>query len=693
MKGTVHYRKEGDVAILTVDNPPVNPLSAGVRQGLNDNVRQALQDDGVVGIVLTGAGRAFIAGADISEFGGASEGPGLHEVLREMEVSSKPIVAAINGVALGGGLEVALCCNYRVGCDATQVGLPEVNLGLLPGGGGTQRLPRLVGAEAAIQFMLSAQHIAAKDALALGILDEVAEGDVVSSAIALARKHAGGELQVVRNMTGSLDSDRERKDEILSKAYALAEKTRREQFAPTQIIKCVEAALTVDDFDEGLKREGELFVECLQHPQREAMIHVFFSERQVARIPDVDKSTPVHSVHQAAVIGAGTMGGGIAMNFANAGIPVILVEQDKDNLERGVGVIRKNYEIQVKRGRMSQQALDRCMSLITPTVNNQDIANADLVVEAVYENLELKCEIFAELDKICKPETILASNTSYLNIDAMAEATSRPSQVCGMHFFSPANVMRLLEVVRGEASSPSTLATAMAVGRKMRKVAVLAGNCDGFIGNRMLSGYTGQGTRIMYEGAMPWQIDKALYEFGMPMGIMQMSDLVGLDLGWRARKMAGGSNNPMTTVVDELCERGDFGQKTGKGFYIYDPETRERKPNPEVEQIIKEASEKLGITRRDFTDEEIVKRCIYPLINEGAKVLEEGIALRALDIDIVYINGYGFPVWRGGPMHYANSIGLDKVLADMRELHAEYGSTYEPAPLLVKLGESGGKFE
>ena len=656
MKGTVNYELRGDIAVLEVDNPPVNPLSSGVRVGLCDQFDKANSDENVRGIVLKGEGNAFIAGADISEFGQKMEGPDLHTALKNIEYSEKPVVAAINGPALGGGLETALCCNYRIATEKSIVGLPEVNLGLLPGAGGTQRLPRIVGPSQALKIMLSGVPVPAKKALDQGILDSISTGDLVEDAISFLHKKLDEttEHPKVRDLNEKLVEARGNEN-VMAEAKALASKSRKGQFAPGQIIKCVEAAIEEDDFDAGMKKESDLFLECLLHPQREAMIHIFFGERTAGKILDVPKDTETQKIGSAGVVGSGTMGGGIAMNFANAGIPVIVLDQDEKNLERGIGVIEKNYQMMVDRGRLSQEMKDGVMSLITPSLNYEDLGDCDIVVEAVYENLELKQEIFKKLDDVVKGDAILASNTSGLDIDAISSVTERPEKVVGTHFFSPANIMRLLEIVRGEKTSKETLATIMKLGKIIKKAAVMSLNAPGFIGNRMLFGYTQQANMLLLEGALPNQVDTALESFGMNMGPFRMMDLVGLDLGWRARKLAK-LETPLTNkIADALCEQERFGQKNGKGFYNYSDGSRAPNPAPENEEIYVKVAEDNGFTRRDISDEEIVDRCILGLVNEGAKILEEGVAQRSSDMDIVYINGYGFPIWRGGPMFYANS--------------------------------------
>ena len=692
MKGTVLYEVRDDVAVLTVDNPPVNPLSDGVRTGLYESLVKAEENSDVKGVVLTGNGRAFIAGADISEFGGNVEGISLNEVFSKLENCQKPVVAAINGIALGGGLETALCCNYRIADNKAFVGLPEVNLGLLPGGGGTQRLPRLAGPAEALKMMLTGAHVPAKKALDLGIVDKVSD-DVVTESIAFIREMASNSEQhpKVRDKNEKMFEARGN-DKVLIEANAMAAKGRKGQFAPGQIIKCVEAAINLDDFDEGLKKEGEYFLECLLHPQREAMIHIFFGERAASKISDVPKETKIMDIKKAGIIGSGTMGGGIAMCFANAGIPVHIIDQDEDNLKRGVSVIEKNYEFMVNRGRLTAEQKDSVFGLVSSSLDYKDVADCDIVIEAVYENLELKHKIFKSLDEHVKPGAILASNTSGLDVDSIAAVTNRPELVVGTHFFSPANIMRLLEVVRGVQTSDETLASVMAIGKKLKKAAVVSLNAPGFIGNRMLFGYTAQANMLLLEGALPHQIDQALESFGLNMGPFRMMDLVGLDLGWRARKL-GGKESPLHAKIgDELCEQNRFGQKSNAGYYNYSEGSRAPNPAPENEKTYEKISSENGFTRRDISDEEIVDRCILALINEGADILSEGVAQRAADIDVVYINGYGFPIWRGGPMHHANAMGIDKVVEKLNKYREITGNdVYKPSEMLVKLAESGAK--
>ena len=692
MKGTVLYEVQENVAILTVDNPPVNPLSDGVRTGLYECITKAEDDDSIDAVVLTGNGRAFIAGADISEFGGNVEGISLNDVFKKLEFCKKPIVAAINGIALGGGLETALCCNYRIASKTAFVGLPEVNLGLLPGGGGTQRLPRLAGPAEALKMMLTGSHVSAKQALDLGIIDNIAEDIVTESIEFIKEKAKSTEIHPkVRDFNEKMIEARGN-DTVLLEAQAMAAKGRKGQFAPGQIIKCVEAAINIDDFDEGLKKEGDYFLECLVHPQREAMIHIFFGERAASKISDVPKDTKIMDIKKAGIIGSGTMGGGIAMCFANAGIPVHIIDQDQENLDRGISVIEKNYDFMVNRGRLTSEQKESIFGSISTGLDYKDLSNCDIVIEAVYENLELKHEIFKSLDEIVKEGAILASNTSGLDIDSIASVTNRPELVVGTHFFSPANIMRLLEVVRGKQTSNETLATVMAIGKKLRKAAVVSLNAPGFIGNRMLFRYTAQANMLLLEGALPHQVDQALESFGLNMGPFRMMDLVGLDLGWRARKLSGKESPLHAKIGDELCEQNRYGQKSKAGYYNYSEGSRAPNPAPENEKTYKKISSENGFTRREISDEEIVDRCILALINEGADILSEGVAQRAADIDVVYINGYGFPIWRGGPMHHANAMGLDKVIEKLEKYREITGNdVYKPSDMLLKLAKEGGK--
>ena len=605
------------------------------------------------------------------------------------------VVAALHGTALGGGLEVALGCHYRCAVGSAQVGFPEVKLGLLPGAGGTQRLPRLIGVEPALPIIAGGDPLPASKAQALGIIDEIVAGDLRDGAVAFAARlvaerrplrkisASDGKVLTARSTPGLFDAFR-----------GSIERQARGYFAPFRCVEAVRAAVTLP-FAEGLRRERELFLECMQSPQSRAQIHAFFAEREVTKIPDVPKETPTQPIMTAAVIGAGTMGGGIAMNFANAGIPVQVVEAAQTALDRGIEVIRNNYAATVEKGRLTQADMDRRLALIHGTLAWDAVADADIVIEAVFEEMGVKKEVFARLDRICKPSAILATNTSTLDVDEIATATARPEKVIGTHFFSPANVMRLLEVVRGAKSSKETIATVAELARRIRKVWVLAGNCDGFIGNRMLAGYLREAAFLVEEGASPEQVDKVIYDFGFPMGPFAMSDLAGLDVGWRIRK-GKAATRPTTQryspVADRLCERGRFGQKTGAGWFRYAPGSRTPRPDPEVEALIVASARAQGIERRAVSDDEILERCIYPLINEGARILEEGIALRPSDIDIIYIYGYGFPPYRGGPMYYADTLGLKRVYDDIAAYHRAHGEFWQPAPLLTRLAEEGKGF-
>ncbi len=690
MPGAVEFSKHGAVGVITVKNPPVNALSAAVRDGLMDGIRQGVADDAVKAMVIVGDARTFIAGADIREFGKPPSGTPLQEVNVAIEDSPKPVVAAIHGTALGGGLEVALCCHYRYAVPKALVGLPEVKLGLIPGAGGTLRLPRLAGVEQALDLIVTGRFVPAPKAKDLGVVDEVGD-ELVAGAVAYAERLAAenAPLRRVRDLPCEADAA------VFDAYRKKIQRSARGFKAPWACIDAVEAAATLP-FDEGLAKERELFVACHDSPESAAQRHVFFAEREISRIPDVPKDTPQKDIAKVAVIGAGTMGGGISMNYLNAGIPVTILEADPKALDRGVSIIHRNYQNTVSKGRLSEQAMEQRMALLSPTTDYADIADADLVIEAVFEEMEIKKEVFKKLDDTVKADAVLASNTSTLDIDQMAAATKRPDQVIGMHFFSPANVMRLLEVVRGKDSSPSTIATAMGSGRKIGKVSVLVGNCHGFVGNRMLHGYTGEAAFLLEEGALPYQVDKVIYDFGLPMGPFQMGDLAGLDVGWRIRKARAAerpSNQPYSgTIADRICEMDRYGQKTQGGYYDYKEGDRTPLRNAEVEALIVQVSEEKGIARREISDEEILKRCLYPLVNIGAQILDEGMALRASDIDIIYINGYGFPAYRGGPMFWADQIGLASVLEDIKRYHAEIGERWAPAPLLEKLVAEGKSF-
>jgi len=685
---SVLYATRNSIAILTINNPPVNAASQGVRQGLIEGIKRAAADPAVTALVIVGGGRTFIAGADIREFGKPMADPQLSTVLTEIEACPKPVVAAIHGTALGGGLEVALTCHWRVAVPSAQVGLPEVKLGILPGAGGTQRLPRLVGPQMALEMITTGNPIPAKKALEAGVVDHVADGEPTDVGVAFA------ERVVAEKRPVSLVSRRsDRVSNIDPKLFADFRKgmERRAKgfFAPWRCVDAVEAACTLP-FDEGIQRERELFMQCMDSPQRSAQIHAFFAEREAGKIPGLPADVKPKPIRTAAVLGAGTMGGGIAMNFANAGIPVKILEVSQEALSRGLGLIEKNYATSVQRGSMKQEAMDRAMKLISGTQQYEDIGDADIVVEAVFEEMSVKKDVFARLDKVMKPGAVLASNTSTLDIDEIASATKRPQDVVGTHFFSPANVMKLLENVRGKASSPETIATVMQLGKTLRKVPVLAGNCDGFIGNRMLHGYLREAGFLLEEGATPQQVDRALEAFGLAMGPFRMTDLAGIDVGWRIRKGKAHlrpKDERYSPVADRLAEMGRYGQKTGAGYYKY--EGRDPVPDPVVDEIIATSAREQGITRRTISDEEIVQRCMYPLVNEGALILEEGIAIRSSDIDITYLFGYGFPAYRGGPMFWAEQTGLDRVLATIREFEKVHGKHWKPAPLLVKCAEAG----
>jgi len=681
------FSVEGDVGVVTLNSPPVNALSAVVREGLKGAFEAAIADPAVKAIVLICDGKTFIAGADITEFGKAMTGPSLQDVQNVIENAPKPVVAAIHGTALGGGLEVALVAHYRVAVPSAKAGLPEVNIGLLPGAGGTQRLPRIVGVEKALEMVTSGQHVPAKAAHAMGLFDElVEEGKLREGAIDFARKIVAENrpLNKVRELNDKVEAARG-KPEIFEAFRKANAKKFRGFMAPENNIKCVEAAVNLP-FDEGLKEERRLFMELMTGTQSAAQRYVFFAERQAAKIPDVPDDTPTIPVKKVGVIGAGTMGGGIAMNFLNAGIPVTIIEAKKENLERGVGVIRKNYENTAKKGRLTQDDVEKRMALLTPSMEMEALADCDMIIEAVFELMEIKKEVFAKLDKIAKPGAILATNTSYLDVNEIAAVTSRPESVIGTHFFSPANVMRLLELVRGDKTSKEVIATCMKLSKAIGKVPVLVGVCYGFVGNRMLAQRQREAQKLILEGAMPWDVDRVLYEFGLPMGPFAMSDLAGLDIGWDPSKTSS------STVREVLCEMDRRGQKNGKGFYDYD-ENRNASPSPVVEQVIRDFAEKRQIQRRTITDQEILERCLYPMVNEGAKILEEGKAIRASDIDIVWINGYGWPVYRGGPMFWGELVGLDKILAKMKEFHAELGDDFKPSALLERLVAEGKGFK
>ena len=694
MTDAVLRSTQGRIGILTVNNPPVNALAAGVRDGIKDGVEAFGKDANIDAIVLIGGGRTFIAGADIREFGKPPKGANLNDVIATMENCPKIVVAALHGTPLGGGLETALGAHYRVSLASTRVGLPEVHLGLLPGAGGTQRLPRLTGAKYALDAIISGRHIPAPEAKSKGIVDAIVEGDLLAGAVAHAQMLVAQKapLRRVRDLKVTLESP----DLFKETEKAIARRARGFK-APWSIIKCVQAAVELP-FDEGIKRERELFVELLTSPESAAQRYYFFAEREAAKVLDVPADTPQREIKTAGIVGAGTMGGGIAMNFANAGIPVTLLEVKQDALDRGLKTIRTNYENTAKRGGMKAEDVDKRMALIKPTLTYDDLKDADVIIEAVFETMEVKEGVFKKLDEVAKPGAVLATNTSGLDVNQIATYTKRPGDVIGMHFFSPANVMKLLENVRGKATQKDVIATVMSLSKKIGKIPVLVGVCEGFVGNRMLRQRGIQSAYMMEEGALPQQIDKVIYDFGFPMGPFAMSDLAGNDVGWRIRqgKKEKEQRNVRYTgyVADAICELGRFGQKTGAGYFKYNLPDRTPIPDPEVEKIIEETSKKLGITRRAISDQEILERCLYPMVNEGAKILAEGMAQRSLDIDVIWVNGYGWPVYRGGPMWWAdNVVGLKAIHDALLKYRDASGDPFwEPAPLLKKLVQEDKKF-
>jgi 3-hydroxyacyl-CoA dehydrogenase len=700
MSDLVKLTRDGDVDVVTIDNPPVNALSPEVIEGIAAAVQSLRQDGAVKAIVLAGAGRTFSGGADIKEFGKLTSGKksldvGFHPMLAALEDSPKPVVCAIHGTAFGGGLEMAMACHYRVATPDAQVGQPEVKIGLIPGAGGTQRLPRLAGVAKAAEMCAGGEPVRAADALAAGILDKLIDGDLLTGAVAFAREVAarGGPPRKTRDLTAKL-GDAAANAPVLAFVREQVKKKARGMIAPFKAVEAIEAAVTLP-FDEGIRREAELFRECLFSDQSKALIHVFFAEREVAKVPGIAKDTPRLPIKKAAVVGAGTMGGGIAMTYANAGIPVLLKEVGQEALDRGLATIRKNYATTVQKGRLTQAQADERLARIEPTLSYDRFADADIVVEAVFEGMALKKQVFAELDKVARPDAILASNTSTLNIDEIASATTRPRQVIGHHFFSPANVMKLLEIVRGKQSSPEVIATSMELAKRLGKVGVLVGNCRAFVGNRMFDPYIREAQFLVEEGAKIEEVDAALTAFGMAMGPLAVLDLAGLDVGWRIRKEGGFAQPPGRRAFqaeDRLCEMGHFGQKTGAGWYRYEGGLRTPSPNPEAARLAEEAARQSGITRRTISPDEIVERTVYALVNEGARILEEGIALRAGDIDVVYVYGYGFPPHRGGPMWYADTVGLKKVHDRVRQFEEQHGASWAPAPLLAQLAAAGKTF-
>lgn len=675
------------VAVVRIDNPPVNALSRGVRDGLFGAITQADADEAAAAILIICEGRTYIAGADIKEFGKPQEGTSLFIVQEVIEGASKPVISTIHGTALGGGLEVALTCHYRVAVASAKFGLPEVHLGILPGAGGTQRLPRVVGVEPAMEMMVSGKPVNAKFALANGLIDEIVD-DLFEGGMAFAKKVVaeGGPLVKVRDNNEKLEEAKQDAELFDRFRKKIARKTRGFD-SPEAIIQCVEDTLT-KSFDEGILAERERFMKLITGAKSEAQRYYFFSERLANKIPDVPKDTPTIPIKKVGMIGAGTMGGGISMNFISRGIPVTIVEHKQEALDRGLAVVRKNYMRGVKSGRTTEEKVDEMMSLFTPSLNLEDLADCDLIIEAVFELMDIKKEVFTKLDEIAKDGAILATNSSALDVNEIASVTKRPEWVLGTHFFSPANIMRLLEVVRADKTSKTVLATIMGLSKFLGKVPVVSGVCPGFIGNRMLFQRGYQTNKLILDGAMPWDVDRVVYDFGLPMGPFAMSDLAGLDIGWDPRTSKG------ETIRDRLCEMDRRGQKTGAGFYNYDPETRAKSPDKDVEDLILEFSEKQGIVRREFSDEEILQRCTYSMINEGAKILDEGMSQRPSDIDVVWVNGYGWPTYRGGPMHYADTIGLENILATLKQFQEqEQDDFWQPSPLIERLVADGKGFK
>jgi 3-hydroxyacyl-CoA dehydrogenase len=697
MSDLIQLTKDNGIAVITINNPPVNALSPGVPEGIAEAIEQIGKDASIKAAVLIGGGRTFVAGADIKEFGKLTSGKGgggmdLPALLLRIEDCRKPVVVAIHGTAFGGGLELAMAGHYRVIAPGSQVGQPEVKLGIIPGAAGTQRLPRLAGVAKAVEMCAEGNPVKAEDAVKAGIVDRMIEGDLLAGAVAFAREVAEKPARKTRERNEKLGTP-EQNAPIFAAARETARKKQRNMAAPLAAIDAIEASVKLP-FDEGCQYERKLFMECLISSQSKSLIHVFFGEREVAKIPDIPKDTTIIPVNSVAVVGAGTMGGGIAMVFANAGIPVLLKEADQAALDRGLANIQKNYASSVKRGRFTQQFVDERLKLIQPTLSYESFSNVDMVVEAVFEGMALKKQVFGELDRICKPGAILASNTSTLSIDEIAATTTRPEFVIGTHFFSPANVMKLLEIVRGKATSKEVIATCMQLSKKLGKIGVLVGNCRGFVGNRMFHGYVRESVFLVEEGASVEAVDAALYDFGMAMGPLAVGDLAGLDVGWRIRKEYRHLEKPgvrQAFAGDQLCELGRYGQKTNAGWYKYD-ENRRAISDPEVATLVRKWAGEAGIKQRPIAANEIVDRCVYALVNEGARILEEGYALRAVDIDIIYLNGYGFPAYRGGPMWYADTVGLKKVYDRICEFHKQHGELWEPAPLLKQLAEQGKSF-
>ncbi|MEZ5810122.1 MAG: 3-hydroxyacyl-CoA dehydrogenase NAD-binding domain-containing protein [Rhizobiaceae bacterium] len=689
MSDYVTVTRQGDVAVVTIDNPPVNALSFHMRKPLDAALQQLRDDDGAAAVVLTCAGRTFVAGADITEFGGPRQNPTLLDLIATLETFDKPVVAAIHGTALGGGLELALGCQYRIADPKSVLGLPEVKLGLLPGAGGTQRLPRLVGPDKALEMIVSGRFMPAREALADGLVDAIAADDLVGEAVAFARGKAaeGGPHRKVRDRDDKLAVTRANLAAFDEKVAAVAKKARGLD-APVKCAESVRNAVTMP-FDEGCAAELAIFLELLVSEQSKAQRHLFFAQREAAKVEGVTRDDKPRAIARAGIIGAGTMGGGIAMSFVNGGIPVTLLEMSDEALKRGLTTIDKNYAISVSRGSISEDVKKKRLEMFTPTTSYDDLADCDIIIEAVFEEMDIKKQVFGKLDTIAKPGAVLASNTSYLDVNEIAASTSRPGDVLGMHFFSPANVMKLLEIVRGDKTAPDVIATALTVAKRIGKVPVVAGVCHGFIGNRMLGARSSEAESLLLEGATPAEVDKAFTDFGWPMGPFQMADLAGLDVGWRNRKSLGKT----AAIADPLCEEGRYGQKTGKGYYLYEDGSRVPVSDPEVEKLIADKAAERGVNRRDISDEEILERSLYPMVNEGAKILQEGIAARASDIDIVWTNGYGFPIGKGGPMFWADGVGLGRIVERLEYWHGRTGNdVFEPAALLKDLAGKGAGF-
>ncbi|MDR0260589.1 MAG: enoyl-CoA hydratase/isomerase family protein [Comamonas sp.] len=692
----VNIAREGHVLVVTIQNPPVNALSQAVRQGLADAVAQARSDAQVQAILLVGSGKAFIAGADIREFGKPAMPPSLPDVLVQLENSDKIVVAAIHGPALGGGLEVALSCHYRLAVSGAKLGLPEVQLGLLPGAGGTQRTPRLIGVKAALDLMLSGRHASAEEALAMGLVDQVepAGSDARTAGLAYANALLAQNAPARRTREATALADKAASQAELDTAKAESAKKSRGLFSPGKIIECVQGALDLP-FEQGMQNERKLFVQCLESPQRAGLIHAFFAERETAKIPEAKAAAP-RALNSIGVVGGGTMGAGITVAALDAGLPVVMVERDAESIARGRANVEKVYDGLIAKGRMTAEKKAAIMARYSGSTDYAALAQVDLVIEAVFEEMGVKKAVFAELDKVCKPGAVIATNTSYLDIDAIAASISRPQDVIGLHFFSPANIMKLLEIVVPAKVSADVVATAFELARRMKKVPVRAGVCDGFIGNRILAVYREAANYLLEDGASPYQIDEAVREFGYPMGPFQVADLAGGDIGWATRKRKAATRDPKARYVqiaDRIAEKGWFGQKTQRGYYLYPQGARVGEQDPEVLAIVDAERQRAGVTPRSFSNAEIMRRYMAAMVNEGANVVREGIALRPLDVDVTFLYGYGFPRFRGGPMKWADMVGLDKILADIREFAKEDALFWTPSPLLVELVEKGENFE